>query len=124
MATSTPPANFQVITAPIESTTTSSQQQPKRVILRLRVDEFEGEGQSWQQHVDAITAYLAWAGRSPSEYEEGKHFAHVEPFQAPELRQTTFHVVLDIDQHLVIELNLNNILHEVYHVRRGTDGTL
>src|SRR6266487_6141151 len=121
MATSTPPANFQVITAPIESTTTSSQQQPKRVILRLHVDEFEGEGQSWQQHVDAITAYLAWAGRSPSEYEEGKHFAHVEPFQAPELRQTTFHVVLDIDQHLVTEPNLNDIPHEVYRVRRGTD---
>lgn len=75
--------------------------QPKRVILRLRVNEFEGEGRSWEQHVDAIKAYLTWAGRSTSEYEgeyeTRKHFAHVESFQAPELKQTIFHVILDIE---------------------------
>ena len=63
---------------------------PKRVILRLRANEFEGEGRSWEQHVDAIKAYLVWAGRPTSEYEgdyeKRKHFAHVEPFQALELK--------------------------------------
>ena len=88
------------------------------------MNEFEGEGRSWQQHVDAITAYLAWAGRPTSEYEERRHFAHVEPFQAPELKQTTFHIVLDINQHLVAEPSFDNIPHEVYRVRRDIDGKL
>ncbi len=34
---------------------------PKRVILRLRVSEFEGDGRSWEQYVDAIDTYLVWA---------------------------------------------------------------
>lgn len=106
-----------------------SENRPKRVILRLRVNEFEGEGHSWEQHVDAIQAYLTWAGRPTSEYDEGpyearKHFAHVEPFQDPELQQTTFHVVLDMEQDMLNEPDFDTVPHEIYRVRRDKEGKL
>jgi hypothetical protein len=101
---------------------------PKRVILRLRVNEFEGEGRSWQEYVDAIRAYLTWAGRSTSEYEgpyqTRKHFAHVEPFQEPEIKQTRFHVVLDMEQDMLKSPNLATVPHEIYRVRRNAEGDL
>lgn len=101
---------------------------PKRVILRLRVNEFEGDGRSWEQHLDAIRAYLSWAGRPTSEYEgpyqTRKHFAHVEPFQDPEIKQTTFHVILDMEQYMLKDPNLTSVLHEIYRVRRNTEGDL
>ena len=101
---------------------------PKRVILRLRVHEFDGEGHSWEQYVDAIDTYLIWAGRSTHEYkgdyETRRHFAHIEPFQAPELNQKTFHVILDIEQHSLREANFDHIPHEIYRVRRNEEGGL
>ena len=101
---------------------------PKRVILRLRVDEFEGEDRSWELHVDAIKAYLTWAGRSTSEYEgpyeTRKHFAHVEPFQAPELNQTASHVILDMEHRSLERPNFDSLPHEIYRVRRDDSGTL
>lgn len=101
---------------------------PKRVILRLRVNDFEGEGRSWEQYIDAIKAYLIWAGRPTNEYEGDyqtrRHFAHVEPFQDPEVGQTTFHVVLDIEQHTIKAANFNLLPHEVYRVRRSRSGDL
>ena len=109
-------------------TIVDAESSPKRVILWLRVNEFEGEGRSWEQHTDAIKAYLTWAGRPTSEYEgdweKRKHFAHVEPFQLPEVKQTTFHVVLDMEQHSLQNPNLDNVPHEIYRVRRGKDGNL
>jgi hypothetical protein len=30
--------------------------------------------------------------------EEEKHFAHIEPFQAPEIPQTSFHIILDMEK--------------------------
>ena len=107
-----------------------SENTPKRVIIRLRVNEFEGEGRSWEQHIDAIQAYLAWAGRPTSEYDEEpygakrKHFAHVEPFQDPELRQTTFHVVLDMEQDMLNEPDFDTVPHEIYRIRRDEEGKL
>lgn len=110
------------------SASVCSDRQPKRVILRLQVNEFEGNGRNWEQHVDAIKTYLVWAGRPMSEYEGEyemrKHFAHVEPFQAPELNQTTFHVVLDIEQHLLNEPNFDTLPHEIYRMRRDKEGNL
>lgn len=97
--------------------------EPRRVILRLRVNEFEGEGCGWEQFVDAIETYLVWAGRPKKEYrgdyQTRTHFAHVEPFQAPELNQTTFHVVLDVEQHSLAEVNFDLLPHEIYRVRRN-----
>lgn len=100
----------------------------KRVILRLRVSDFEGKGRSWEQYEDAIKAYLVWDGRSTSEYEGDhqtrRHFAHVEPFQAPEVNQKTFHVVLDIEQRMLQDADFEQLPHEVYRVRRKEDGLL
>ncbi len=118
------------------SASADTENAPKRVILRLRVNEFEGEGRSWEQHRDAIKAYLTWAGRPTSEYDcqydchydcdrkERKHFAHVEPFQPLEVNQTTFHVVLDMEQHSLENPNLDDVPHEIYRVRRDKDGNL
>ena len=116
------------IVHPENSTTAGPEKTPKRVILRLRVDEFEGEGRSWEQYTDAIETYLIWAGRPTHEYEgdyqSRRHFAHVEPFQAPELHQKTFHVILDIDQHSLSEVILDHLPHEIYRVRRNEGGNL
>ena len=45
--------------------------QPKRVIPRLRVKEFDGRDPS--EYDDAIKAYLAFSKRPTSELEEYKH---------------------------------------------------
>ena len=109
-------------------TTMIPENRPRRVILRLRVNEFEGDGRSWEQHTDAIKAYLVWAGRTVSEYEGAhdtrQHFAHAEPFQAPELNQTTFHVVLDMEQHMLNEPDFDTLPHELYRVCRDKEGSL
>lgn len=72
--------------------------------------------------LNAIEAYLTWAGRPTSEYNEGlyeirKHFAHIEPFQNPELQQITFHVILNMEYNILNELNFDILPHEIYHVR-------
>jgi|SRR5271168_1348547 len=115
--------------AVIASIDAGSTPKPKRVILRLRVNEFDEDGHSWGEHVDAIEAYLIWAGRLASEYEgpskTRKHFAHVEPFQPYDLKQTTtFHVILDMEQHSLKNPNLNDVPHEIYRVRRNQAGNL
>jgi hypothetical protein len=124
MATTT--ASTAAAIASIDAKTTPK---PKRVILRLRVNEFDEDGHSWGEHVDAIKAYLIWAGRLASEYEgpfeTRKHFAHVEPFQSYDLPQpTTFHVILDMEQHSLENPNLNDVPHEIYRVRRNQEGNL
>jgi hypothetical protein len=53
--------------------------QPKRVILRLRVNQFEGRDSS--EYDEAIKAYLTFAKRPTSELAANKHYAHIEPFQ-------------------------------------------
>ena len=107
---------------------TCSRSWPKRIILRLLVIEFEGEGRSWEQYFAAVHAYLTWAGRPTSEYEgpyeKRKHFAHVEPFQAAELRQRTFHIVLDMEWDQPGEPNFDTLPHEIYRVRRDREGKL
>jgi hypothetical protein len=115
--------------ATIASIDAGSTPKPKRVILRLRVNEFDEDGHSWEEHVDAIKAYLVWAGRPASEYEGAfntrKHFAHVEPFQPYDFKQTTtFHVILDMEQHSLKDPNLDDVPHEIYRIRRNQDGNL
>ena len=39
---------------------------PKRVTSRLRLNDFEEKGPSWEDHVDAIQACFRWAGALPS----------------------------------------------------------
>lgn len=99
----------------------------RRVILRLRVNEFDGNGRGWEDHIDAIQAYFKWVGLQ-DEHATNGYFAHVEPFQGTELQQKTFHVVLDIQpdiqQQMLDHVNFDSIPHEVYRVRRKFDGEL
>lgn len=124
MTTSTSAKPFQLLS----NIVTYPEEDPKRVILRLRVNEFEGKGNSWEEHLDAIQTYFILAERSTNEY-EGDHrirrqSAHVELFQALELRQTTFHVILDVKQLWISAANFNLLPHEVYQVGRNRQGQL
>jgi hypothetical protein len=56
----------------------SAEHQPKRVILRLRVNEFSGR--DYSKYIDAINAYLVFAGRLTNDLEFRKHHAHIKPF--------------------------------------------
>ena len=94
----------------------------KRVILRLRVNEFGGRDPS--EYSDAIKAYLAFANRPTSELEQNKHYAHIEPFQAPEVWQTSFHITLDMEKDMLVKPNFENLPHEVYRIRRDEQGNL
>ncbi|KAK8147536.1 hypothetical protein G3M48_001435 [Beauveria asiatica] len=98
--------------------------EPKRVILRLRYNEFEDDDSS---HTDAIEAYLKAIGRKMDECgPQGRHVPHVEMRQEymENNPRASFHVTLDMEKHAVREPDMNKLPHEIYRVRRGKDGTL
>ncbi|KAK2808745.1 hypothetical protein FQN50_004417 [Emmonsiellopsis sp. PD_5] len=95
---------------------------PKRVILRLRVDEFDGHSPTEFDH--AIMAYLASVGRPVDELSKRIHHSHIEPFQPPELKQRSFHIVLDIEKDMLSDPDFDMVEHEVHRVRRTKNGTL
>ncbi|MCJ1381359.1 hypothetical protein MMC17_004469 [Xylographa soralifera] len=104
------------------TTSTTLERQPKRVILRLRVNDFEDCNSS--EYNNAIKTYLAYAKRPTSELEENRHYAHIEPFQHYELQQTSFHIILDINKDSLAQPNMQSLPHEVYHIRRNEQGNL
>ncbi|KAK0112473.1 hypothetical protein ONS96_001710 [Cadophora gregata f. sp. sojae] len=68
--------------------------------------------------------YLFFANRPTDEYEAEKHYAHIEPFQSPELRQTSFHIILDIEKDMLHDGGFKNLPHEIYRIRRNEQDTL
>ncbi|KAL2754384.1 hypothetical protein ACRALDRAFT_1070188 [Sodiomyces alcalophilus JCM 7366] len=96
---------------------------PKRVILRLNVDDFEGNPSEYN---DAILAYLESVGRSEAELLENRHYAHIEPFQDfLTIRGTMpkrFHITLDMEEEMTRNPDFNTLPHELYRVRRDTNG--
>jgi len=100
----------------------TASKQPKRVILRLRVNEFDGPDSF--KFNDAIKTYLAFAERPLEELELNIHFAHIEPFQDPELQQTSFHITLDIEKNMLHNPNVKDLPHEVYRIRPNNEGNL
>jgi hypothetical protein len=100
----------------------SAECQPKRVILRLRVNEFTGR--DYSEYIDAIKAHLAFAGRPTDDSELRKHYAHIEPFQAPEVNQISFHIIMDMEKDLANPPNIQELPHEIYRVRRDKEGKL
>jgi hypothetical protein len=100
----------------------SAEHQPKRVILRLRVNEFTGR--DYSEYTDAIKAYLAFAGRPTDDSELGKHYAHIEPFQGPEVNQISFHITMDMEEDSANPPNIQELPHEIYRVRRNKEGKL
>lgn len=95
---------------------------PKRIILRLRVNEFDSSSPTDFDRV--VIAYLESAGRRPEELAERLHQSHVEPFQAPEMNQKSFHIILDQDKDMLIDPDLETVEHEVYRVRRAQNDSL
>ncbi len=104
------------------TTPTPSEHKPKRVVLRLKVGDFEGRGPL--EYINAINAYLLFIGRPTDEREVNKHYAHIEPFQSPELRQTSFHIILDIEKEMIKDNEFRNLPHEIYRIRRNLQDTL
>ncbi|KAF1351279.1 hypothetical protein BDV97DRAFT_368924 [Delphinella strobiligena] len=106
----------------------NAKETPRRIILRLRVADFDGDGHTWEQYPDAVKAYLEWAGYSTADYEghwrERKHYAHVEPFQALDVPQKRFHIMLDMDYKSVPDSPLSEVSHEIYRIRRDNQGQL
>lgn len=101
---------------------TAAKAGPRRVILRLRVDDFDG--QDALSPTEAISEYMVFAGRSSTELQEKRNYAHIEPFQSPELRKTSFHIMLDMEKDLVDNPDLTRLPHEMYRVRRDVHGKL
>ncbi|KAF4637757.1 hypothetical protein G7Y89_g309 [Cudoniella acicularis] len=99
---------------------TSSEHNPRRVVLRLKVSDFKGCGSS--EYDNAIKAYLLFAGRLTNEHEMNKHYAHIEPFQSPELQQTSFHIIIDIEKYMIDDGEFRNLPHEIYRIRRNEQG--
>ena len=104
------------------ATSATFKSQPKRVILRLRVNQCEGRDTS--EYDDAIKAYLTFAKRPSSELAANKHYAHIEPFQDPDIPQTSFHIILDMEKDMLEGSNLQNLPHEIYRIRRDDQGIL
>jgi len=104
------------------SATSTTKLQAKRVVLRVWVEDFSGCDPS--EYNDAIKTYLAFAGRPTLEWEEQRHFAHMEPFQDPDVQQTRFHITLDVEQALAENPDFGKLPHEIYRVRRDEKGEL
>ncbi|KAH6714416.1 hypothetical protein BKA61DRAFT_517633 [Leptodontidium sp. MPI-SDFR-AT-0119] len=105
-----------------DASATSFDNKAKRVVLRLKVSDFEGR--QFSEYVDAIKAYLLFAKRPTHEYDAKKHYAHIEPFQSPELRQTSFHIIIDIEKDMLNNGGFQSLPHEIYRIRRSEQGDL
>ncbi|KAM3517869.1 hypothetical protein NHJ13051_008247 [Beauveria bassiana] len=84
--------------------------EPKRVILRLRLNEFEDDDSS---HTDATAAYLKAIGRKMDECgPQGRHVPHVEMRQEymENNPRASFHITLDM-KHAVREPDMNKLPH-------------
>jgi hypothetical protein len=84
------------------------------------VKDFDGGGFSWVDYRSAVEAYLMWSNRSIEDWRVKKHNTFVEPFQAAELRQKKFHVILDLNSQSYEVGNMDYVHHEVYEIRRDS----
>ena len=96
---------------------------PNRVILRMRVQDFDGK-YSWLSYPTAVKAYLSWAKRSVTDYEEMKHNVYVEPLQDPEVNQRHFHIVIDFYSLSFDVQDFNQVQHEIFLMRRDEESKL
>jgi hypothetical protein len=96
---------------------------PKRVILRLRYNEFADDDAS---HTEAIAAYLTAIGREVDECEQGRHEVHVQIRQdyMMGIPNASFHVTLDREKDAIQQPDMDELTHEFYRVRRQHDGAL
>ncbi|OCK86548.1 uncharacterized protein K441DRAFT_672227, partial [Cenococcum geophilum 1.58] len=71
----------------------SAKRQPKRIILRLRVNEFTSR--DYSEYIDAIKAYLAFAG-------------------PPDVNQISFHITIDMEKDTPNPPTIQELLHKIY----------
>lgn len=98
--------------------------QPKRVILRLRYGDFDEDDDG--SHTEAIETCFAAIGSKVEECNpKGRHVAHVEPRQQyiEGHPQASFHVTLDMEKDAIENPNMAELPHEIYSIRRQDDGT-
>ncbi|KFH43041.1 hypothetical protein ACRE_062410 [Hapsidospora chrysogenum ATCC 11550] len=102
--------------------------QPKRVILCLRYNDFEDDDDAYTA---AVEAYLAALGRPIDECgprERRRPTAHVEPGQDYTYNEgnpkASFHVTLDVEKDAIEDPDLDKLPRETYRVRRRDNGKL
>ncbi|KAK4040955.1 hypothetical protein C8A01DRAFT_35011 [Parachaetomium inaequale] len=100
--------------------TSASDQPPKRVILRLRCNEFEDRVESYNE---AIAAYLSSVGRKFSEYQERRYVAHIQGHQDYQEGnpRASFHITLGIEAAMIRDPDWDKLPHEIYRIRRRKD---
>ena len=92
--------------------------QPKRIILRIRLNNFDAEPTD-TDYSNIVSTFLTFDDRSVNKEERAKHYIHIEPLQEPEIQQTSFHIVLDIESSAFPSALLSEIPHEFYRVTRN-----
>jgi len=102
---------------------TALERQPNRVILRMRVKDFDGN-YSWFTYPTAIKTYLTWAGRSVTDYTERKHNVYVEVYGDPEINQRHFHIIIDFCSLSFDVQDFNQVHHELFLIERDDKGEL
>ncbi|KAE8330633.1 hypothetical protein BDV39DRAFT_202041 [Aspergillus sergii] len=94
--------------------------QPKRIILQHRENDFNDW--SWEDYHSVIRAYAALSGRPVDEFDRKIHHAHVQtPFAAV---RGFFYMILDLHKDLLRNPDLSQVQHELYRVCRAEDGTI
>ena len=96
---------------------------PNRVILRMRVQDFDGM-YSWLSYPTAVKTYLSWAKRSVTDYEEMKHNVYIEPLKDPEVNQRHFHIIIDFYSLSFDAQDFGKVHHEIFLMRRDEEGEL
>lgn len=106
-----------------ETTLPPVPEHPNRIILRMRVQDFDGE-YSWFSYPTAVETYLSWAGRSVTDYKERKHNVYVELLQDSEVNQRHFHIVIDFYSLSFDVQDFNQVHHEIFRMKRDAEGEL
>jgi len=73
-------------------------------------------------HARGGNAQRVGSGGVPKSTQE--HAKHYEPFQDPSLKQKYFHIILDMFKDSIVSPDMSVLPHEVYGVRRDTNGGL
>ena len=69
---------------------------------------------------DIVKAFLRYCHRPESEYEENKHFIHLDPDRSG----TTAHIVIDMNRENMERPDLSSLPHEIYKVRQAQNNDL
>lgn len=85
--------------------------EPKRIILRLRNEDFPLFSNS-DIH-ECIKSFLTFSNRSPDELDTGTHYFHVQPPTTPGGRS---HIVIDLEASKHSGSLQSDFPHEIYRI--------